>query len=78
MKTTGERLENGKIMIKEINENLKFEPSEEQQAIIDSKVNTLVVSNPGAGKTTTLSLKVINLLKNNIKPEKNSLHHLYN
>ena len=69
MKTTGERLGNGKIMIKEINENLKFEPSEEQQAIIDSKVNTLVVSKPGAGKTTTLALKVIDLLKNDIKPE---------
>jgi DNA helicase-2/ATP-dependent DNA helicase PcrA len=57
-------------MNKGINENLKFEPSVEQQAIIDSKVNTLVVSNPGAGKTTTLALKVIDLLKNDINPEK--------
>ena len=44
--------------------------SEEQQAIINSKVDTIVISNPGAGKTTTLALKVIDLLKNNIKPEK--------
>ena len=33
-------------MNKGINENLEFEPSVEQQAIIDSKVNTLVVSIP--------------------------------
>ena len=38
--------------------------SDEQQAIIDSKVDTIVISNPGAGKTTTLSLKVIDLLQN--------------
>jgi DNA helicase II / ATP-dependent DNA helicase PcrA len=44
--------------------------SDEQQAIIDSKVNTIVISNPGAGKTTTLSLKVIDLLKNDVSPEK--------
>jgi superfamily I DNA/RNA helicase len=36
--------------------------SDEQQAIIDSKEDTIVISNPGAGKTTTLSLKVIDLL----------------
>ena len=57
-------------MNKGINENLEFKPSVEQQAIIDSKVNTLVVSNPGAGKTTTLALKVIDLLKNDVSPEK--------
>ncbi len=47
-----------------------MEISDEQQAIIDSKVDTIVISNPGAGKTTTLSLKVIDLLKNDVKPEK--------
>ena len=69
MKTTGERLENGKIMVKGINENLKFTPSVEQQAIIDSKESTIVVSNPGTGKTTTLALKVIDLLENGVNPE---------
>ena len=44
--------------------------SDEQQAIIDSKVDTIIISNPGAGKTTTLSLKVIDLLKNDVSPEK--------
>jgi len=44
--------------------------SDEQQAIIDSKEDTIVISNPGAGKTTTLSLKVIDLLKNDVSPEK--------
>ena len=44
--------------------------SDEQQAIIDSDVDTIVISNPGAGKITTLSLKVIDLLKNNVSPEK--------
>ena len=47
-----------------------MEISDEQQAIIDSKVDTIVISNPGAGKTTTLSLKVIDLLQNDVKPEK--------
>ena len=44
-------------------------PSAEQQAIIDSKENTMVVSNPGTGKTTTLALKVIDLLENKVNPE---------
>ena len=43
--------------------------SEEQQDIINSKNNTIVVSNPGTGKTTTLSLKVIELLKDGASPE---------
>ena len=47
----------------------KFVPSPEQQAIIESKGDTMVVSNPGTGKTTTLSLKVIDLLENGAKPE---------
>ena len=50
-------------------ESPKFEPSPEQQAIIDSKENTIVVSNPGTGKTTTLSQKVIDLLENGANPE---------
>ena len=44
-------------------------PSPEQQAIIDSKENTIVVANPGTGKTYTLALKVIDLLENNADPE---------
>ncbi|MDC0193993.1 UvrD-helicase domain-containing protein [Candidatus Nitrosopelagicus sp.] len=50
-------------------ESTKLEPSAEQQAIIDSKVDTIVVSNPGTGKTTTLSQKVIDLLENGVNPE---------
>ena len=49
---------------------MTLEISDEQQAIIDSKEDTIVISNPGAGKTTTLSLKVIDLLKNDVNPEK--------
>ena len=49
---------------------MTFKISDEQQAIIDSKEDTIVISNPGAGKTTTLSLKVIDLLKNDVSPEK--------
>ena len=47
----------------------KFKPSPEQQAILESKGDTMVVSNPGTGKTTTLSLKVIDLLENGANPE---------
>ena len=47
----------------------KFVPSPEQKAIIESKVDTIVVSNPGTGKTTTLSQKVIDLLENGADPE---------
>ena len=47
----------------------KFTPSAEQQAIIESKADTIVVSNPGTGKTTTLSQKVIDLLENGVNPE---------
>jgi len=47
----------------------KFKPSPEQKAILESKGDTMVVSNPGTGKTTTLSLKVIDLLENGAKPE---------
>ncbi len=44
--------------------------SEEQQDIIKSSKNTIVISNPGTGKTTTLSMKVINLLENGVSPDK--------
>jgi len=47
----------------------KFKPSDEQKAILESKGDIMVVSNPGTGKTTTLSLKVIDLLENGAKPE---------
>jgi DNA helicase-2/ATP-dependent DNA helicase PcrA len=47
----------------------KFEPSPEQKAILALKEDTIVTSNPGTGKTTTLSLKVIDLLGNGVKPE---------
>tara|TARA_B110001454_G_scaffold218201_1_gene245565 strand:- start:3592 stop:6279 length:2688 start_codon:yes stop_codon:yes gene_type:complete len=47
----------------------KFEPSEEQKAILASKGNTMVVSNPGTGKTTTLALKVMDLLESGVSPE---------
>ena len=46
-----------------------MQASEEQQDIINSENNTIVVSNPGTGKTTTLSLKVIKLLKDGARPE---------
>ena len=51
------------------NQTSKITPSAEQQVIIDSKENTMVVSNPGTGKTTTLALKVIDLLENKVNPE---------
>ena len=47
----------------------KFVPSPEQKAILESKGDTIVISNPGTGKTTTLSLKVIDLLENGANPE---------
>ena len=43
--------------------------SQEQEEIINSDKNTIVISNPGTGKTTTLALKVINLLEKGVKPE---------
>ncbi|HSA97886.1 MAG TPA: ATP-dependent helicase, partial [Candidatus Nitrosotenuis sp.] len=44
-------------------------PSQEQAEIISSDKNTMVISNPGTGKTTTLSLKAMRLLESGIKPE---------
>lgn len=46
-----------------------MQPSQEQQEIIELDKNTIVISNPGTGKTTTLSLKVMKLLENGVKPE---------
>ena len=37
----------------------RIQPSEEQRQIIESRGNSIVVSNPGTGKTTTLALKVV-------------------
>jgi DNA helicase-2/ATP-dependent DNA helicase PcrA len=47
----------------------EIELSDEQKEIINSKKDTIVVSNPGTGKTTTLSLKVIKLLEEKVNPE---------
>ena len=49
--------------------NMTIQPTPEQNAIINSGKNTIVVSNPGTGKTTTLSWKVIKLLEDGVKPE---------
>ena len=43
--------------------------SDEQKDIIHSDKNTIVVSNPGTGKTTTLSFKVIKLLEDKVNTE---------
>ena len=43
--------------------------SEEQQDIINTRKDTIVIANPGTGKTTTLSLKVIKLLEEGANPE---------
>ncbi len=47
----------------------EFKLSKEQQEIVDSKKDTIVISNPGTGKTTTLSFKVIKLLEDKVNPE---------
>ena len=46
-----------------------IKPTPKQQDIIDSDNDTIVVSNPGTGKTTILSFKVIKLLENKVNPE---------
>ena len=43
--------------------------TKEQQKIIKDTGDVIVVANPGTGKTTTLSFKIIELLKNNVSPE---------
>ena len=49
--------------------NPKFEPTDEQKAIIKTDENTIVVANPGTGKTSTLALKVMELLQSNVEPD---------
>jgi len=46
-----------------------FEPTDEQKAIIKTDEDTMVVSNPGTGKTFTLALKVMELLQSKVEPE---------
>ncbi len=46
-----------------------MQPTSEQEAIILSDKNTIVTANPGTGKTTTLSWKVLNLLQSGVNPE---------
>ena len=46
-----------------------IELSDEQKAIVETDEDTIVISNPGTGKTFTLALKVIRLLENGIDPE---------
>ncbi len=43
--------------------------SQEQQDIINAKTNTIVVANPGTGKTTTLAFKVLKLLDDGVNPD---------
>jgi DNA helicase-2/ATP-dependent DNA helicase PcrA len=45
------------------------ELTDEQRAIVETDEDTIVVSNPGTGKTTTLSAKVVKLLEDGVKPE---------
>ena len=45
------------------------ELTDEQKAIVETDEDTIVVSNPGTGKTTTLSAKVIKLLEDGVEPE---------
>mgnify|MGYP001314391273 CR=1 FL=1 len=52
-----------------VNSTEQFQLSDEQKAILASKGNTMVVSNPGTGKTTTLGLKVMDLLESGVDPE---------
>jgi len=47
----------------------KITPSEEQKAILAVKEDTIVISNPGTGKTTTLGFKVLDLLDSGVEPE---------
>ena len=46
----------------------KIKPSKEQKAILASKKDTMVISNPGTGKTTTLAYKVLDLLDSGVVP----------
>jgi len=46
-----------------------MEPTSQQEKIINFDKNSIVISNPGTGKTTTLSWKVMKLLEKGVKPE---------
>jgi DNA helicase-2/ATP-dependent DNA helicase PcrA len=46
-----------------------IELTDEQRAIVETDEDTIVISNPGTGKTTTLSAKVVKLLEDGVKPE---------
>ncbi|SMH72605.1 UvrD-helicase domain-containing protein [Candidatus Nitrosotalea okcheonensis] len=48
---------------------MSIQPSQEQEKIIKFDNNAIVVSNPGTGKTTTLSWKVMRLLETGVNPE---------
>ena len=43
--------------------------TDEQKKIIRFKADSIVVSNPGTGKTTTLALRVIHLLEDGVDPD---------
>ena len=45
-----------------------IELTDEQKAIVETDEDTIVISNPGTGKTTTLSAKVVKLLEDGVKP----------
>ena len=47
----------------------KITPSEEQKAILAVKEDTIVISNPGTGKTSRLGFKVLDLLDSGVEPE---------
>ena len=46
-----------------------IELTDEQRAIVETDEDTIVISNPGTGKTTTLSARVVKLLEDEVKPE---------
>ena len=48
--------------------SIPLTPSKEQKAILAVKKDTIVISNPGTGKTTTLAFKVLDLLDSGMDP----------
>ena len=46
-----------------------FTPTGEQDRIVNHNGNVIVIANPGTGKTTTLALKVMQLLEQGVSPE---------
>ena len=48
---------------------MTIDPTPEQLQIIETDKESIVTANPGTGKTTTLALKVIQLLENGINPD---------